>query len=278
MVWRAWTEQEQAAFWSRYRAGSSLRSIGQALGHSMQTLRTLMKATGGRQPVVPRRSARCLSLGEREEISRGVVAGQSCRTIAGRIGRAPSTVSREIAHNGGLDGYRACQADRAAWDRARRPKPAKLATRPALRELVEAKLALRWSPQQIAGWLTRAYPGDRERWVSHETIYLSLFVQSRGALRKELTRYLRTGRVHRRRRGGRVRNGQGAIRGLVHISERPAEADDRAVPGHWEGDLIFGQGPSAVATLVERHSRFVMLLGLPTSHTADVVADALAAK
>ncbi len=276
MVWRAWTEQEQAAFWSRYRAGSSLRSIGQALGHSMQTLRTLMKATGGRQPVVPRRSARCLSLGEREEISRGVVAGQSCRTIAGRIGRAPSTVSREIAHNGGLDGYRACQADRAAWDRARRPKPAKLATRPALRELVEAKLALRWSPQQIAGWLTRAYPGDRERWVSHETIYLSLFVQSRGALRKELTRYLRTRRMVRRPHAGQAITGQGQLRDAVNISARPAEVADRAVPGHWEGDLLLGGKNSAIATLVERTSRLTLLVGLPDGRSSEPVLAALA--
>jgi IS30 family transposase len=147
-----------------------------------------------------------------------------------------------------------------------------------LRTVVEAKLELCWSPQQISGWLVRAFPDDPEMRVSHETIYLSLFVQTRGALRKELTRHLRSGRVHRRRHGGHVRNGQGVIRNLVHISERPAEANDRAVPGHWEGDLIFGQGASAVATLVERHSRFVMLIGLPTTHTADVVADALAAK
>jgi IS30 family transposase len=215
---------------------------------------------------------------EREEISRGLAAGASFRLIAVRLGRSPSTISREVGANGGRRGYRACRADRAALRRARRPKPFKLAQCERLRVVVEAKLELRWSPQQISGWLVRAFPGDPEMRVSHETIYLSLFVQTRGALRKELTRHLRSGRVHRRRLGQRVRNGQGAIRGLVHISERPAEADDRAVPGHWEGDLIFGQGPSAVATLVERHSRFVMLLGLPTSHTADLVADALAAK
>ena len=276
MVWRAWTEQEQAAFWGRYRAGASLRSISQALGYSIQTLRTLMQATGGRQPVAPRRSARCLSLGEREEISRGVVAGHSCRTIAGRIGRAPSTVSREIAHNGGLDGYRACQADRAAWHRARRPKPAKLATHQVLREVVEAKLALRWSPQQIAGWLTRAYPDNRELWVSHEAIYLSLFVQSRGALRKELTRYLRTRRMVRRPHAGAVATGQGQLRNAVNISARPAEVADRAVPGHWEGDLLLGSHNSAIATLVERTTRITLLVRLPNGRSSEPVLTALA--
>jgi IS30 family transposase len=160
----------------------------------------------------------------------------------------------------------------------RRPKASKLAVHAELRAVVEAKLEKRWSPEQIAGWLVEEFPDDPEMRVSHETIYLSLFVQSRGALRKELTRHLRTGRVNRRPLGHSVMNGQGRLRGTVNISERPAEADDRAVPGHWEGDLIFGKGMSAVATLVERHSRFVMLIALPNGHTADVVADALAAK
>jgi IS30 family transposase len=226
----------------------------------------------------PTRSSLRLSLTEREEISRGLAAGESLRVIAGRLGRAPSTISREVKANGGSGRYRACRADRAALRRARRPKAFKLAQCPRLREAVEVKLELCWSPQQISGWLARAFPDDPEMRVSHETIYLSLFVQSRGALRKELTRHLRTGRVNRRPFGQRARNGQGQIRGLVNISERPAEVDDRAVPGHWEGDLIFGQGISAVATLVERHSRFVMLVGLPSRHTADVVADALADK
>jgi transposase, IS30 family len=221
-----------------------------------------------------------LSLSEREEISRGLAAGDSLRHIAERLGRAPSTVSREVAANGGRRAYRACRADRAALRRARRPRASKLATCDRLRALVEAKLELRWSPQQISGWLAVTFPDEPEMRVSHETIYLSLFVQSRGALRKELTAYLRTRRSVRRPVGyaQSVRNGQGQIRGAVHISERPAEADDRAVPGHWEGDLLYGQGRGTVATLVERHSRFVMLVGLPTHHTADVVADALAAK
>jgi IS30 family transposase len=226
--------------------------------------------------VLPRRSARCLSLAEREEISRGIVAGHSARTIAGRIGRAPSTVSREVAHNGGLDGYRACRADRAAWNRARRPKPAKLATHPALRVLVETGLQLCWSPQQIAGWLRRAYPADREHWVSHETIYLSLFVQSRGALRKELTRYLRTRRMVRRPHAGKGIAGQGQLRNAVNISARPAEVADRAVPGHWEGDLLLGGKNSAIATLVERTSRFTLLVRLPNGRSSEPVLTALA--
>jgi IS30 family transposase len=181
-----------------------------------------------------------------------------------------------VAANGGRDQYRACAADRRAVRRLRRPKPAKLARCPRLREAVESKLERRWSPRQIAAWLTISYPGDPEMRVSHETSYLSLFVQSKGALRKELARYLRQGRARRRPRGLSVMNGQGQLRGTVHISQRPAVASDRAVPGHWEGDLLFGKRSSTVATLVERKSRFVMLVGLPGAHTPGVVADALA--
>jgi IS30 family transposase len=224
----------------------------------------------------PRRSPLRLSLAEREEISRGLAAGEPVREIARRLGRAPSTVCREVAANGGGGRYRACAADRRAVRLMRRPKPAKLARCPRLREAVESKLELRWSPQQIAAWLRISYPDDPEMRVSHETIYLSLFVQSKGALRKELARYLRRGRARRRPRGLSVMNGQGQLRGTVHISQRPAEASDRAVPGHWEGDLLFGTRSSTVATLVERKSRFVMLVHLPGGHTADVVADALA--
>lgn len=226
----------------------------------------------------PKRSPLRLSLAEREEISRGLAAGESMRSIARRLGRAPSTVSREIAANHGSRRYRAVTADRAALRRTRRPKPAKLALNHPLREVVEAKLELRWSPEQISGWLSVTYPDDPEMQVSHETIYLSLFVQSRGALRKELTRYLRRGQVNRRPRGHSSYNGQGKLNGMVNISERPAEVDDRAVPGHWEGDLIFGKGMKAVATLVERQSRFLIMVGLQEGHSADVVADALSAK
>jgi IS30 family transposase len=224
------------------------------------------------------RSPLRLSLAEREEISRGLAGGESLRAIARRLGRSSSTVCREVAVNGGRRRYRACSADKAAVRRMRRPKPSKLAACARLRKVVEAKLELRWSPQQISGWLVESFPVDPEMRVSHETIYLSLFVQARGALRKELTRYLRSGHSTRRPKGHSVMNGQGQLRATLNISERPAEANDRAVPGHWEGDLLFGKRMKAIATLVERKTRFVMLVALPNGHAADVVASALAAK
>ena len=225
------------------------------------------------------RSPLRLSLTEREEISRGLAGGESLRAIARRLGRAPSTVSREVATNGGRRRYRACQRGqgRGAADAPPEAVEAR-ASCDRLRTVVEAKLELRWSPQQISGWLVEEFPDDPEMRVSHETIYVSLFVQSRGALRKELTRYLRSGHTTRRPRGHTVMNGQGQLRGTLNIRERPAEADDRAVPGHWEGDLLMGKRMHAMATLVERKTRFVMLIALPDGHAADVVADALAAK
>jgi IS30 family transposase len=274
IVRSALTMQEKAEIWRGYQAGASLRSISRTLGRSMEMLRTLVASTGGRPPLVPRRSALRLAPAEREEISRGVVAGDSCRMISQRIRRAVSTVSREIAGNGGRHRYRACQAEQAAWRRARRPKAAKLVTCPGLRQVVEAKLASRWSPQQIAGWLTRAYPDDRELRVSHETIYMPLFVQPRGALRKELTRYLRTRRMVRRPRAARAADGQGQLRNAVNISARPAEAADRAVPGHWEGDLLLGSGKGAIATLVERTSRIAVLVRLPNGRSSERVLTA----
>jgi IS30 family transposase len=217
-------------------------------------------------------------LTEREEISRGIAGGESLRVIAARLGRASSTIAREVSANGGRRRYRACRADKAAVRRMRRPKRSKLAACPRLRAVVEDKLELRWSPTQISGWLVDTFPDEPEMRVSHETIYLSLFVQSRGALRKELTRYLRSGHTTRRPKGHSVMNGQGQLRGTLNIRERPAEAEDRAVPGHWEGDLLMGKGMRAIATLVERKTRFVMLIALPNGHAADVVADALAKK
>jgi IS30 family transposase len=215
---------------------------------------------------------------EREEISRGLAAGLSLRTIAAGLGRAPSTVSREVAAQGGRDRYRAAPADQSAWARARRRQACKLATHPALRAMVAEKLQHeQWSPQQIAGWLKTTHPHDPEMQVSHETIYRTLFIQSRGALRRELTAHLRTGRVIRRPAGTRLPDGRGGRPGILNISERPAEAVDRAVPGHWEGDLVFGKQMSPVATLVERSTRFVMLVALPGGQ-AELVADALAAK
>jgi IS30 family transposase len=262
---RSWglSAAEQDEVWARWRQGESLRLIARRLGKRSPSVRAFVLQTGGVQRHPPHRAPQCLSMAEREEISRGVAAGVSCRQIAARLGRAPSTVSRELARNGGRGRYRAQAADAAAFGRAQRPKP--------------AKLALRWSPQQIAGWLPLAYPQDPVMRVSHETIYLSLFVQSRGALRRELQRYLRTGRAMRYPRGKRLPQGRGQLRDTLHISQRPPEAADRAVPGHWEGDLVFGKRPSAVGTLVERHSRYVMLFALPDGLTAQQVRPALTA-
>jgi IS30 family transposase len=196
-------------------------------------------------------------MAEREEISRGLAAGHSIRRIAADLSRAPSTICREVNTNGGTWRYRAARADRDAWARATRPKRCKLAGHPALRAIVEEQLHRRWSPEQIAGWLKLTYPSCLEMQVSHETIYRTLYVQSRGALRRELTRYLRTGRVLRRPKGVRLPDGRGGRPNILHISERPPEADDRAVPGHWEGDLVFGKTMSPIATLVERSTRFL---------------------
>jgi len=271
------TTEEHVEIWRRYRTGESMRSISRALRPSLDQIRRVIAATGGRPPRWRPPSGRRLSLAEREEISRGVAAGDSGRRMARRLGRAPSTVSREIARNGGRHHYRARRASAAARRRGRRPKVPKLAQRCGLRRLVEDKLALRWSPQQIARWLPGAHPAEPEWRVSHETIYLSLFVQPRGTLRKQLTRYLRT-----RRKVGRPRApdapGQGQLRDAVYISERPAEATDRAVPGHWEGDLLLGRGNSGIVTLVERTTRFAILIRLPHGRSSEAVLDALAAR
>jgi IS30 family transposase len=258
--------------------GLPSRVIGREVGRSHRAVWGYIRVL--RRPPVPQpaRSSLRLSLTEREEISRGLAGGESLRAIGLRLGRCASTISREVAANGGRKRYRACRADKAALGRMRRPKRSKLSVCPRLRAVVEAKLELRWSPQQISGWLVSEFPDDPEMRVSHETIYLSLFVQSRGALRKELTRYLRSGHATRRPKGHSVMNGQGQLRGTLNISERPAEANDRAVPGHWEGDLLMGKRMHAMATLVERKTRFVMLIALPNGHAAEVVADALAAK
>jgi len=274
---RKFTEAEKAEVWDSWQGGEAMRSIARRLGRESSSVRTMIEDTGGVRPARRRRAPRCLSLTEREEISRGVAAGESLRQIAGRLDRAPSTVCREVARNGGRGGYRAQRADRAALRRARRPKVSKLADNSSLRDLVEEKLAAWWSPQQISGWLTEEYPDREEMWVSHETIYLSLFVQGRGALRHELTQCLRTHRAIRRPRTKRAPTGKGQIREPVMISERPAEVADRAVPGHWEGDLLMGKRMTAIGTLVERATRYVMLFSLPDGNTAESVRTALAA-
>jgi len=264
--------------WVRLRAGHAAKPTARQLGISTSTVRTYLLRCGGIRPAPRRRAPRRLSAQEREEISRGLAAGMSLRAIAAQVGRAPSTISREVATNGGPHRYRAGRADQMAWARATRPKACRLAGNPVLRAIVEDKLRRRWSPQQIAGWLKLTYPNDPEMQVSHESIYRTLFVQSRGALRRELTAHLRTGRVIRRPRGVRLPDGRGGRPGILNISERPPEAEDRAVPGHWEGDLVFGKNMSPVATLVERSTRYLMLVALPGgNHKADAVADALAA-
>jgi len=258
--------------------GWTTRLIGREIGRAHNAVATHLRVMRRPPPRESVRSALRLSFAEREEISRGLAGGESLRAIGRRLGRASSTISREVAANGGRRRYRACTADKQAVGRMSRPKPSKLVACPRLRAAVEAKLERRWSPQQISGWLVEEFPNDAEMRVSHEAIYLSLFVQSRGALRKELTRYLRSGHTTRRPKGHTVMNGQGQLRGTLNIRDRPAEANDRAVPGHWEGDLLFGKRMRAIATLVERKTRFVMLIALPDGHAADVVADALAKK
>ncbi|MEV8529425.1 IS30 family transposase [Streptomyces sp. NPDC052000] len=230
----------------------------------MHHVRQFLYQSGGVRLTPQQRSERQLTGGEREEISRGIAAGESARQLAKLLGRSPSTVSREIARNGGRDRYRAASADEAAYARGRRPKRAKLAQRPALRALVEAKLALCWSPEQIAGWLRRQLPGDTAMQISHEAIYLSLYdPRRRQAIDRSLTQRLRSARPMRRPKLARRPPGRGIIRGMVSISDRPAEVEDRKVPGHWEGDLVMGTRPSAVATLVERTSRYTTIVALP---------------
>ena len=243
---RSWglSAEEQGEVWARWRRGESLRLIARRLGKRGPSVRAFVLQTGGVQRHPPSRAKRCLSMVEREEISRGVAAGEPCRQIAARLGRAPSTVSRELARNGGRHRYRAQAADVAAFRRALRPKPAKLIREPRLRAVVEAKLALRWSPQQIAGWLPLAYPQDPVMRVSHETIYLSLFVQSRGALRRELQRCLRTGRAMRYPRGKRLPQGRGQLRDTLPISQRPRRRPTGRCPAIGKATWCLASGPA----------------------------------
>ena len=267
-----YTEADKALMWDRWRKGDSLGTIGRLLGCRHGSIASVLSKTGGIQPAKRTRSRRVLSLAEREEISRGVVAGQSLRSIAASLGRAPSTISREINRNGGRRRYRANQADKAAWERACRPKTCKLAHNRALASMVAKKLQLEWSPRQIAGWLKRTYPDDEAFQVSHETIYRTLFIQARGALKKELLQHLRRTRAMRRSRHHTQKTADhGRISDTVSIRERPAEVEDRALPGHWEGDLLFGSNNSQIATLVERHSRYVMIARVKGKDTETVI-------
>jgi len=268
--------EDRETIWDMREAGVPVKRIAKHLDRQNSSLRKFIADHGGTRPSERERSELRLSLEEREEISRGLAAELSIRAIAAGLERSPSTVCREVNANGGRRRYRALNADRGAEKRALRPKRAKLSQCRRLRGAVERKLEALWSPQQISSWLAETYPNNPEMQVSHETIYQSLFVQGRGALRKELHTCLRTGRAMRRAKAytkGGV--GQGQLSNMVMISERPAEVADRAVPGHWEGDLIFGRKMTAIGTLVERHSRYVILLKLPNGHGAEAVRKAM---
>jgi len=270
-----YSEAQKALMWDRWRRGESLHAIAQLFDRGHSSIQRILSETGGFRPPARLRSRLALSLTEREEISRGVVACRSMRAIAASLGRAPSTISREIRRNGGCRGYRASEADQAAWDQARRSKPCKLLQNRALALVVAQKLQQLWSPEQIAGWLKYTYPDDESYQVSHETIYRSLYIQARGALKKELLQHLRRTRVMRRSRSHTQKtDDHGRISNAISISERPPSAKDRAVPGHWEGDLLFGSNNSQIATLVERQTRYVMMAKVNSKDTETVI-DAL---
>jgi IS30 family transposase len=272
-VRRGFTAAEKAELWDRWQHGESLKAIGRAFGKPSSSIYGHVSPRGGIRPAPRCRSRLALTVVERETISRGLAVDQSARSIARQLGRAPSTVGREIKRNGGRDRYRAAGADRRAWSRARRPKRCKLARYGWLRRLVARKLRRHWSPEQIAGWLKRRYPRQERYQVSHETIYRSLFVQARGVLKKELMSHLRSQR--RMRRPGPKKwqgDARGQIKDMVSIRERPACVEDRAVPGHWEGDLLTGPNNSYIATLVERHTRYVMLVKVVNKNTQTVIS------
>src|SRR6202044_1035745 len=267
------SEVEKRKIWNRWKAGQSLHEIGRVFDKPHSCIRCLLLPRGGIPPAARRRSRLALTLGERENISRGIASGSPLREIARRLDRAASTVSREISRYGGRPAYRAHVADGHAWDSVLRPKKCLLAVNRKLRNIVASKLILDWSPEQISGWLKTEYPDDGSMRVSHETIYRSLFIQARGVLKKELLDHLRSKRRMRRSRHATV-SGQsrGQIVDAISIRQRPAEVEDRAVPGHWEGDLLSGAKNSYIATLVERHSRFAMLIKVPSKQTEAVVA------
>ena len=263
---------QKADLWQRWKQGQSLSEIGRALGKHAGSIHGVLSSNGGCSPPVRKRSRWALTLAEREEISRGLAMARSIRQIATTLGRAPSTVSREIRRHGGAHTYRAAEADTQAWTHSRRPKPCRLATDPTLQSIVTSKLLLEWSPEQIAGWLTQEFPDQGTMRISHETIYRSLFIQARGVLKKELIGHLRSRRMMRRaKRANTIGQPRGQIVDGVSIRDRPADVDDRAIPGHWEGDLITGSQNTHIATLVERQSRFTMLVKVPGKDTVSVV-------
>jgi IS30 family transposase len=267
-----YSASQRALIWERWRNGDTLHQIARLFDRYHSSIQRIVAETGGIRPTERHRARSALTLAEREEISRDIVAGQSIRAIAATLSRAPSTISREIRRNDGAGGYRASQADQAAWNRACRPKVCKLVENRSLAHLVADKLRLEWSPEQIAGWLKRTYPNDEDFQVSHETIYRSLFIQARGALKKELMAHLRRTRGTRRSRHHTQKTSiHGQIADAISISERPPAVEDRALPGHWEGDLLFGSKNSQIATLVERQSRYVMLAKIGKKDTETVV-------
>ncbi len=267
-----YSDSQKALMWERWKHGWTLHEIGKLFDRPHTSIHQIFAPTGGIQPAQRSRAVTALTLAEREEISRALVTGESMRSIAARLGRAPSTISREIKRSGGRDSYRANQADEATWARAQRPKLCKLRKNRALARIVAGKLRMFWSPEQISGWLKHTYPCDESYHVSHETIYRSLFIQARGALKKELLAHLRRTRGMRRSRHYTQKTAiHGKIADAISISERPASIEDRAVPGHWEGDLVFGSGNSQIATLVERQTRYVMLVKLDGKDSQTVV-------
>src|ERR1700734_812969 len=264
---------EKREIWSRWKAGESLHEIGRAFDKPHSSIRCVLLPRGGIPPAARRRSRLTLSLAEREDISRGIASGSSLREIAQGLDRAASTVSREISRHGGRPIYRAHEAAEHAWDSALRPKPCLLAVNRKSQDIVPSKLILDWSPEQISGWLKIQYRDDESMRVSHETIYRSLFIQARGVLKKELMDHLRSKqRMRRSRHATPSGQSRGQIVDAISIRQRPAEVEDRAVPGHWEGDLLSGGKNSYIATLVERHSRFTMLIKVPSKQTEAVVA------
>jgi IS30 family transposase len=267
-----YSDSQKALMWERWKQGFTLHEIGKLFDRPHTSIHRILAETGGFRPAERSRASTALTLAEREEISRALVTAEPIRSIALRLGRSPSTISREIKRNGGCEGYRASQADEATWDRARRPKRCKLGENRELARIVAGKLRMFWSPEQISGWLKHTYPCDESHHVSHETIYRSLFIQARGALKKELLAHLRRTRGMRRSRHYTQKTPiHGQIVDAISISERPASVEDRAVPGHWEGDLVFGSGNSQIATLVERQTRYVMLVKLDGKDSQTVV-------
>ncbi len=272
------SEATKDAIWELRAEGLSEAEIGRRIGFPRATVSRYVARFGGIRQRPQRRAARCLRLSEREEISRAIARGESARAIARALGRSHTTIAREVNRCGGRRAYRAHAAEREAWRRARRWRPTKLELCGELRRVVIERLEDDNSPEQIAGWLRLAYPDNEAMRLSHETIYRALYVQARGSLKRELTAHLRRGRQRRYARSqSSKRQGQGKIAEMVMISERPPEVEDRAVPGHWEGDLVMGnrQSPAAIATLVERSTRYCQLIALPDGPSAEAVADAL---